>query len=153
MKFKNYKSAIHNFTHSFISIDYMISGVLAINVLIELLNLNLETNATFDFIKKSILPAEAETKRSRQLLRDYLHWLPTHFLRHNCDLSKLEKLEIKFWADLAQAGKRNGIGDTMEITVYATTRWKAESRDEEIIEIHQVEFIKRHYLKLGLPEF
>ena len=123
------------------------------NVLIDLLNLNLETNATFDFITKSILPTQGETKRSRQLLRDYSDWLPSHFLRHNCDLSKLEKLEIKFWADIAQAGKPNGISDTIEFTVYATARWKAESRDEEIIEIRQVEFIKRHYLKLGLPEF
>ena len=39
MKYKNYKSAIHNFTHSFISIDYMKSGRLAVNVLIDLHNL------------------------------------------------------------------------------------------------------------------
>jgi hypothetical protein len=131
----------------------MKSGVLAVNVLIDLLNLNLETKATFDFIKKSIMPTQADTKRSRQLLQDYLDWLPAHFLSHNCDLSKLEKLEITFWADLAQARTPNGMSDTKEFTVYATTTWKADNRDEEIIEISQVELVKQNYLKLRLPEF
>jgi hypothetical protein len=153
MKFKNYKSAIHNFTHSFISIDYMKIGVLAVNVLIDLLNLNLETKATFDFIKKSIIPTQADTKRGRKLLQDYSDWLPAHFISHNCDLTKLEKLEITFWADLAQARTPVGMSDTKEVTVYARTTWKADNRDEEIIEISQVELLKQNYLKLRLPEF
>lgn len=68
MKYKNYKSAIHNFTHSFISIDYMKSGHLAVNVLIDLYNLGLETKSTFDFINRTIQPDKAQSKESRQLL-------------------------------------------------------------------------------------
>lgn len=55
MKFKNYKSAIHNFAHSFMSIDYMKSGQLAVNVLINRYNLKMEPEATFDFINKTIM--------------------------------------------------------------------------------------------------
>src|SRR5690606_24658948 len=87
MKYKNYKSAIHNFTHSFISIDYMKSGRLAVNVIIELHNAGLESKATFDFINKSIRPTKAESTESRQLMDNYLDWLPEHFKNHNCDLS------------------------------------------------------------------
>ncbi|MBK9962896.1 MAG: hypothetical protein IPP06_16695 [Saprospiraceae bacterium] len=83
MKFKNYKSAIHNFAHSFMSIDYMKSGRLAVNVLIDLYNLKVEPKATFDFITKTILPTEATTKESNELLKDYLSWLPDHFASHN----------------------------------------------------------------------
>ena len=46
MKYKNYKSAIHNFTHSFMSIDYMKSGRLAVNVLIDLHKIGKENKAT-----------------------------------------------------------------------------------------------------------
>jgi len=56
MKFKNYKSAIHNFAHSFMSIDCMKSGRLAVNVLIDLYNLKHEPEATFDFVNKTIKP-------------------------------------------------------------------------------------------------
>jgi hypothetical protein len=153
MKFKNYRSAIHNFTHSLISIDYTKSGVLAVNVLIDLFSLNLDSKATFDFIKKDILPAQADTKRSRQLLQDYLDWLPAHFLSHNCDLSKLEKLEITFWAGLAQARTPEGFSDIKEFSLHAITKWKAENREEEIIEISQIEMIKQGFLKSRIPEF
>lgn len=138
--------------HSFISIDYTRSGALAVNVLIDLFNLNLESKATFDFIKKGIIPAQADSKRSRQLLQDYLDWLPAHFLSHSCDLSKLEKLEITFWADLAQARTPHGMSDTKEFTVHAIAKWKAENRNEEIIEISQIEMINQDYLKLRIPE-
>ena len=68
MKYKNYKSAIHNFAHSFMSIDYMKSGRLAENVLIYLHNKGLETIATFDFIGQSIQPiVEAISKDSKKL--------------------------------------------------------------------------------------
>ena len=75
----------------------MKSGRLALNVLIELHNLGIESKATFDFINKSIRPTEAEYLENRQLMDDYLDWLPEHFNNHNCDLTKLEKLEITFW--------------------------------------------------------
>ena len=73
MRYKNYKSAIHNFSHSFLSIDYMKSGRLAVNVLINLHKNGKENKATFDFIKKEIKPKEAETKESKELLNDYLN--------------------------------------------------------------------------------
>jgi len=93
MKFKNYKSAIHNIAHSFMSIDYMKSGRLAVNVLIDLYNQKIEPKATFDFINKTIDPTKARTKESNELLNDYLSWLPDHFVRHDCDLTKLEFLK------------------------------------------------------------
>jgi len=152
MKHKNYNSAIHNFTHSFISIDYLKSGRLAVNVLIDLYIMGIETKATFDFIDKSIKPKESESKESRQLLNDYLNWLPDHFENHNCDLTKLEKLEIAFWTDFDNATTPPRMNDTKEFKIYAITKWKAEGKDEQIIEISQTELIKQNFLKLRIPE-
>ena len=103
MKYKNYKSAIHNFSHSFMSIDYTKSGRLAVNVIINLYKIGKKNKATFDFIKKEIIPKEAETEGSKQLLKDYLNWLPEHFKKHDCDFTKLEKLEVTIWTDFNKA--------------------------------------------------
>lgn len=46
----------------------MKSGHLAVNVLIDLYNLGLETKSTFDFINRTIQPDKAQSKESRQLL-------------------------------------------------------------------------------------
>lgn len=152
MKYKNYKSAIHNFTHSFISIDYMKSGRLAVNVLIDLYNLGLNTKSTFDFINQTIQPEKAESKESRQLLNDYLSWLPDHFKNHNCDLTKLEKLETTFWTDFDKAFSPPRMNNAIEFTVTAVTTWKADGREEQTIEIAQTELIKKNFLKLRIPE-
>jgi hypothetical protein len=61
------------------SIDYMKSGRLAVNVLIDLYKIGKENRANFDFINREIKPKEAESKASRELLNDYLNWLPEHF--------------------------------------------------------------------------
>lgn len=152
MKYKNYKSAIHNFTHSFISIDYLKSGRLAVNVLIDLYNLGLETKAIFDFINKTIQPDKAESKESKQLLNDYLDWLPDHFANHECDLTKLEKLETTFWIDFKKAFSPPRMNNALEFTVNALTIWKAEGREEQFLEISQTELIKKNFLKLRIPE-
>ena len=123
------------------------------NVLIDLFNLNIEPKATFDFINKTINPTNAESKESKKLFKDYLSWLPIHFLNHNCDLTKLEKLEITFWAELHQTTTPKGMSNTKEFIVHAITKWKAENKDDEIIEISQTEMIKENYLKLRIPEF
>jgi len=153
MKFKNYKSAIHNFAHSFMSIDYMKSGRIAVNVLIDLNNLRLEPKATFDFVNKTIKPTDARTKESAELLNDYLSWLPDHFLRHNCDLTKLEVLEITIWTDFDNAKTPPGMSNCKEFEVHTLTKWKADGRDEEKIEISQIELIKENFTKLRIPEF
>ena len=72
MKFKNYKSAIHNFAHSFQSIDYTHSGKLAVNVLIELKNKKLPTFVRFDFLNKLIDPPMAISDTSIELMNDYI---------------------------------------------------------------------------------
>lgn len=153
MKFKNYKSAIHNFAHSFMSIDYMKSGRLAVNVLIDLYNLKLETRATFDFVNKTIKPTGASSKESSELLNDYLSWLPDHFAAHNCDLTKLEKLEISISTDFDIAVTPTGMSNSKEFVVHTLTKWKADGRDEQTIEISQTEIIKENFIKLRIPEF
>jgi len=130
----------------------MKSGRLAVNVLIDLHNLGLETKTTFDFINKTIQPDQAETKESRQLLNDYLDWLPDHFENQNCDLTKLEKLETTIWIDFDKAISPPRMNDTIEFTVNALTKWKADGRDEQLVEILQTELIKKNFLKLRIPE-
>ena len=148
MKYKNYKSAIHNFTHSFISIDYMKSGRLAINVLVELYNIRLESKATFDFINKTIQPSTADSKESRQLMVDYLTWLPDHFKKYNCDLTNLEKLEIIIWTDFKNTTPSERNPNDRIFTVSAITNWKANGRDNETVEISQTQIIPKRLLSL-----
>lgn len=126
----------------------MKSGRLAINVLIDLYNLGLETRTTFDFINKIIEPIQAESKESRQLLNDYLNWLPEHFQNHNCDLAKLEKLEILIWTDFINTlpNERNQKEKIFKIS--ALTKWKAVGRNDEIIEVTQSEIIPKKLVGL-----
>jgi hypothetical protein len=134
------------------SIDYSKSGRLAVNVLIDLNNLKLESKATFDFINKTILPADVISKESSELLNDYLTWLPNHFSSHNCDLTKLEALEITIWIDFDKAETPPGMNNHKELEIQTLTKWKADGRDEQIIEISLKEIIKENFIKLRLPE-
>ena len=130
----------------------MKSGRLAVNVLINLHKIGKENKATFDFIKKEIKPKEAETKESKELLNDYLNWLPEHFKNHNCDLTKLEKLEVTIWTDFDKATIPCRMNNTKEFELYSLTNWKADGRDEQTLKISQTELIKEYYLNIGIPE-
>jgi len=130
----------------------MKSGRLAVNVLIDLYNLGLITKTTFDFINKTIQPDQAESKESRQLINDYLDWLPDHFETHNCDLTKLEKLETTIWIDFDKAFSPPRMNNTIEFTANALTNWKADGTEDQIVEISQTELIKKNFLKLRIPE-
>jgi hypothetical protein len=135
------------------SIDYMKSRRLAVNVLIDLYNLKIEPTATFDFVTKKILPLAASTKESCELLSDYISWLPQHFIRHNCDQGKLEILEITIWTDFDNAKTPPGMNNCKEFVVHTLTKWKADGRDEQTIKISQTEIIKENFIKLRIPEF
>jgi len=130
----------------------MKSRRLAVNVLIDLYNLGLGSKTTFDFINKTIQPDQAESKESRQLLNDYLDWLPEHFENQNCDLSKLEQLEITIWTDFDKAISPPRMNNALEFTVNALTIWKADGREKQTVEISQTELIKKNFLKLRIPE-
>lgn len=152
MKYKNYKSAIHNFAHSFMSIDYMKSGRLAINTLIDLHNKGFEPKADFDFINATIKPKDADSIESRQLLSDYLDWLPDHFDKHNCDYSGLEVLQIRIWTDFKNATVPHSMNDSVEFDIKTATKWKVFDKEIQLIEILQTEIIKRVYLNSKIPE-
>lgn len=152
MKYKNYKPTIHNFAHSFMSIDFTKSARFAVNTLIDLYNIKKEPKVTFNFINKKIHPIEAQTKESWQLLNDYMDWLPEHFEKHNCDLTKLEILEVTIWTDFDKATTPQGMNNAIQFTVNALTKWKADRKDEQIIELSQTELIRKAYLKFRIPE-
>lgn len=130
----------------------MKSGRLAVNVLIDLHNLGLETKTTFDFIKKTFQPDQAESNESQQLLNDYLDWLPDYFENQSCDLSKLEQLEITIWTDFDKAFSPPRMNNAIEFTINALTIWKADGREKQTVEISQTELIKKNFLKLRIPE-
>jgi hypothetical protein len=135
------------------SIDYSISGRLAVNVLIDLYNLGATPKAVFDFINHSVNPIIAQSESCQKLMDDYQNWLPDHCHKHNCDVSKLEKLEITLEADFENTKTPPGMNDTREFTVHASAIWKASERNEEGIEISQIELIKVNFLKLRIPEY
>ena len=126
----------------------MKSGRLAVNVLIELYNLRNESKATFDFINRSIEPKEAEYLESRQLMDDYLNWMLEHFNNHNCDLNKLEKLEITFWTDFKNTFPNERNQNDRIFKISAKTKWKAIGKNEETIELSQSEIIAKRMLIL-----
>jgi hypothetical protein len=130
----------------------MKSGRLAVNVLIDFHNLGLESKTTFDFINKTIQPEQAESKASRQLLNDYLNWLPDHLENQNCDLSKLEQLEVTIWTDFDKGFSPPRMNNALEFTVNALTVWKADGRENQTVEISQTELIKKNFMKLRIPE-
>ena len=152
MKYKNYNSAIHNFTHSFISIDFSKSGKLAFNYLIDLNNNGLISKANFDFISKTVTPNLTTNKNVNQLIKDYSDWLPIHFKNHNCNIEKLNKLEIKFSIDLENLNKIPSMQDTVEIELKALVTWQAFDKEEKTIELNNKEVIKGSFLKTGIPE-
>ncbi len=152
MKFRNYKSAIHNFAHSFQSIDYLKSSRLAVNVLIDLNNNQIDPSATFDFLKGTIEPKESVSKRSMELLKDYMTWLPMHFKAHNCDIEKLETLQVTIFGDFEKAFMPNNMNGTIQFDVKTKTVWKADGKTEEEINITTTEVIKSDFLVSGIPE-
>ncbi len=152
MKYKNYKSAIHNFTDSFMSIDYTKSGRLAVNSLIDLYRVGIENKVTFDFLNKCITPKDAESKESYQLLNDYLNWLPEHFKNHNCNLITLERLEIILWTDFNEGVTPSGMPTTKEFKLNSLTRWKAQGRETEEVAIMKIQLINQEFLLRGIPE-
>jgi len=152
MKYKNYKSAIHNFTHSFISIDFLKSPRYAINVLIDLYNLQKEPKATFDFIKMTIEPDIIDSTSSRELLIDYQNWLPIHFENHKCDLTKLEELKTTISVDFDRVFIPPRMNDSIQFEVNATTIWKADGREANILQISQSELMRKTFLNNRIPE-
>ena len=134
------------------SIDYMKSGRLAINVLIDLNNLGKQTEFKIDFINKHISPEESISDHSQQLMLDYLDWLPEHLRNHNCDEHLLEKLEIKMWADFNSAFSPPGMRNDLEVQINCQAKWKISGRDESVIDITQAEIISKRFIQNGVPE-
>ncbi|UXP33052.1 hypothetical protein N6H18_03655 [Reichenbachiella agarivorans] len=153
MKYKNYKSAIHNFAHSFQSLDYMKSPKQSFNVLVELANLGLEPKATFDFLKGTIEPNEAISDSSKQLLNDYMDWLPEHCLKHNCDPENLMRLEITIWTNFNNPTTSEHNKNHLILSIHTNTNWQVKGKEEQQIDITELEGIDRRNLLKKMPEF
>ena len=68
-------------------------------------------------------------------------------------MTKLEVLEITIWTDFDNAKTPPGMSNCKEFVVHTLTKWKADGRDTQTIEISQTEIIKENFLKLRIPEF
>jgi hypothetical protein len=152
MKVRNYKSAIHNFAHSFQSIDYSQSGKLAMNVLLRFHHLTGGTSVQFDFIHRTISPVGAITESGIKLMNDYLVWLPNLLLSQNCDKDALELLIIKLTSNFKHAITPKGMPDAIELIVTTETTYKLKERDEKVIIINQDEIISKSFLQGLIPE-
>ncbi|RYE26513.1 MAG: hypothetical protein EOP51_00150 [Sphingobacteriales bacterium] len=152
MKYKNYKSAIHNFADSFQSFGYLKTGKPVFNVLLHLKNIGLQPVASFDFLERTITPTEALTPSCKIMFQDYLDWLPDHCMTHKCDIDKLEKLQITVGVDFELAVpvkyKRQCV-----VKIWSKTYWKADGRDENDIFIEVEEVMDKKFLEKGVPEF
>lgn len=103
MKRKNLKSVIHNFAHSFQAFDFRISQFTVLQELCTLYKRSLISSFEVDFIKKTISPKNAQTKVLKQIVNDYLDWLPELCLSQNVDQSIIKKLKIKIEIDFQNA--------------------------------------------------
>lgn len=153
MRINKYKSAVHNFSYSFQSIDHTRSGKIAINGLIKLRNLGFSPKMSFNFITKQIEPKLMCNEWSLKLLNDYLDWLPEHFKNQNCDIAKVIELRIEISANFEDMNIPYGLNDTKNIQVITNTYWKIERSKMQHLEISKDELIKFVYLKNGLIEF
>jgi len=152
MKYKNYKSAIHNFAHSFQSIDYSKSGIIAINTLFELVNNDQNPTICFDFIRKSIKPSFVRPEKNKLLLTDYLFWLPQHFSKHNCDLSKIEELTICLKIDMNKITIPKDMGEVKEYKVITKVKWKVKNKYPETYSIETNNIISDAVFAKGIEE-
>lgn len=69
-------------------------------------------------------------------------------MNHNCDLNKLEKLEITFWTDFKNTLPFDSNRNHRILNILAKKKWKTDGRNEEIIEISQSELIPNRILEL-----
>ncbi|WP_246838502.1 hypothetical protein [Leptospira meyeri] len=153
MKIRNFKSAIHNFSHSFISIDYTHSGKLAINVLIKLKSEENVSIVEFDFINTTISPEIAIDEESLILLKDYQKWLPEHLRNHDCDYNQLESLNILTKLNKEKIFQPQSMDNTFQIEIESETIYKLKNREKQSFKLSLIEIINSNYLENGIPKF
>ncbi|WP_226992753.1 hypothetical protein [Leptospira biflexa] len=151
MKIKNFKSAMHNFTHSFLSIDYTHSGKLAVNVLLKLKSEENISIVEFDFINTIISPKIAIDDDSLILLKDYQNWLPKHLRNHNCDYTQLECLNIITQLNKNNIFKPKTMENTFQIEIESETTYKLKNREKQSFKLSLIEIINANYLENGIP--
>jgi len=78
--------------------------------------------------------------------------MPEHFLNHNCDLNKLEKLEIIIWGDFDSVNSPTEMRHDWKFTTSSLTTWKADSRDEQTLETSENMLFTKNFLERRIPE-
>lgn len=137
MALSRYQSLVHNFTQSFISVDYEKDHHFAINVLIDLHNQGHPPQATFDFVNGELCELATQSNESLELLNYYANWLPEHFGSQSAELDKLEKLEITICTMFINTDNES------TFKVSALTKWKVQDWDEQRIELHLHEIMPK----------
>ena len=134
------------------SIDYAKSGRIALNSVIDLYQIGKKTRVTFDFIQNSISPIEAESVGAKELMNDYLEWLPKHFETHNCNLALLKKLEINISVDFTTAKQPHRMPGVLEFQVFGKVTWKTNKEGTQVLEISNLELMKESFMLERIPE-
>ena len=95
MKRKNLKSVAHNFCHSFQALDYMVSQY---PLLIQMCSLYKDKGISgieVDFISGLIKPNAANTNEIKQLVNDYMDFLPKLCMSQDVDPNIIRTLRVK----------------------------------------------------------
>ena len=94
MKYKNIKSAIHNFGHSFASYENYVNDDF---VIYELRNIHKKGyDISVNWLTRSFEPAQLNSARIDRSIELWADSLEEHLLRQNVELSVIKSLEFKW---------------------------------------------------------
>ena len=95
MKYKNIKSAIHNFGHSFVSLMNYVDDDYIIDEMNKLVTNNKLNELSINFLTGQVEPKSIETKRIKKSISYYQEWLPKHLKSHEIEPSTINQLIFK----------------------------------------------------------
>jgi hypothetical protein len=97
MKYKNIKSMLHNFAHSFVSLMNYVDNKYIIDILSEIMKKAENKEVKIYFPSGKIEPPPNDHNKKRTIDKSigyYNDWLPKHAQSHNVELEKLSNIHL-----------------------------------------------------------
>ena len=94
MKYKNIKSMLHNFGHSFCSLMNYVDGEYIIDILPDVIRKADGHEIHILFPSGDIVPAVSCPKKLRKSIYYYVDWLPKHAASHELALVRISDIQL-----------------------------------------------------------
>lgn len=94
MKYKNIKSMLHNFGHSFFSLMNYVDGEYIVDILPDLIRKADGHELHIQFPSGKLVPAIRCPRRLRKSIGYYTDWLPKHVASHELELERISDIRL-----------------------------------------------------------